>query len=67
MKVYKINIEDSLAEILEKGAAMTDNNVESFIAQILNRFAIDPHIMEQEDVKEGYREVGDINLEISNH
>lgn len=43
-----------------------DVNIESFITEILNRYALDPHIMEKEDVKDGYEKMGDINLEISN-
>ncbi|MDE6398887.1 MAG: hypothetical protein K2L51_06165 [Clostridiales bacterium] len=43
-----------------------DVNIESFITQILDRFAIDPHIMEQDEVKDGYQDMGDINLDISN-
>ena len=66
MKVYQIEINDELNEILEEASRKMDVNIESFIAQILDRFAIDPHIMEQDEVKDGYREVGDINLEISN-
>ena len=66
MKVYRIEISDELNEILEEAAMKNDENIETFISRILDRFAIDPHIMEQDEVKEGYREVGDINLEISN-
>ena len=66
MKVYQIEINDELNEILEEASRKMDVNIESFITQILDRFAIDPHIMEQDEVQDGYREVGDINLEISN-
>lgn len=66
MKVYQIEVGDELNEILEEAARTMDMNIESFIAQILNRFAIDPHIMEQDEVKDGYRDMGDINLDISN-
>ena len=44
-----------------------DINIETFISRILDRFAMDPHIMEQEELKDGYESVGDINLEISNY
>ena len=43
-----------------------DTNIETFITRVLDRFAIDPHIMEQEEVKDGYTDMGDINLDISN-
>lgn len=66
MKVYQIEIDDDLNAVLEEGARNMDTNIETFISQILNRFAIDPHIMEQDEVKDGYQEVGDINLDISN-
>ncbi len=67
MKVYQIEVNDKLNEILEEASKKLDVNIESFIARILDRFAIDPHIMEQDEVKRGYEEMGEINLEISNH
>lgn len=67
MKVYQIEVDEELNYILEEAARKMDVNIESFITEILNRFAIDPHIMEKEEVKEGYEQTGDINLEISNH
>ena len=66
MKVYQIEIDDELNAILEEAARKMDVNIETFISQIVNRFAIDPHIMEQDDVKDGYTQMGDINLDISN-
>lgn len=67
MKKYLVEVDDDLNYILEEAAKKMDTNIETFISEILNRFAIDPHIMEQEDVKEGYVEMGDINLDISNN
>lgn len=67
MKVYQIEIDENLNGILEEAARKMDVNIESFISEILNRYAIDPHIMEQEEVKKGYADMGEINLEISNH
>lgn len=67
MNVYQIEVDDELNVILEEAAQKMDVNIESFISQILNRFAIDPHIMEQDEVKDGYVEMGDINLNISNN
>ncbi|MCI8413508.1 MAG: hypothetical protein HFE47_05390 [Clostridia bacterium] len=66
MKVYQIEVDDTLNHILEEAARIMDVNIESFITEILNRYALDPHIMEKEDVKDGYEKMGDINLEISN-
>ena len=54
MKVYQIEVNDKLNEILEEASKKLDVNIESFIARILDRFAIDPHIMEQDEVKRGY-------------
>ena len=65
MKVYQIEVNDQLNEILEEAARKMDTNIETFITRVLDRFAIDPHIMEQE-VKDGYTDMGDINLDISN-
>ena len=67
MNVYQIEVDDELNAILEEAAQKMDVNIESFISQILNRFAIDPPIMEQDEVKDGYVEMGDINLNISNN
>ena len=67
MNVYQIEVDDELNAILEEAVQKMDVNIESFISQILNRFAIDPHIMEQDEVKDGYVEMGDINLNISNN
>ncbi len=66
MHIYQIEVGDELNAILEEAAARMDTNIESFITQILNRYAIDPHIMEQDEVKNGYTDMGDINLDISN-
>ena len=67
MKVYQIEINDSLNAIIEEVARKLDMSIESFIGEILNRYAIDPHIMEQDEVKTGYEEMGDLNLKISNN
>ncbi len=66
MSIYQIEIPEELNRILEEGARTMDVSIETFITQILQRYAIDPHIMEQEEVKSGYTEMGDINLAISN-
>ena len=66
MKVYQIEVNDQLNEILEEAARKMDTNIETFITRVWDRFAIDPHIMEQEEVKDGYTDMGDINLDISN-
>ena len=63
MKVYQIEVNDQLNEILEEAARKMDTNIETFITRVLDRFAIDP---QQEEVKDGYTDMGDINLEISN-
>ena len=52
MNVYQIEVDDELNAILEEAAQKMDVNIESFISQILNRFAIDPHSREQDDVKD---------------
>ena len=67
MKVYQIEINDALNSIIEEVARKLDMSIESFIGEILNRYAIDPHIMEQDEVKTGYEEMGELNLKISNN
>ena len=39
---------------------------DKFIAEILSRFVLDPHIMESKDVAQGYAECGEMNLAIAN-
>ena len=67
MKVYQIEISDALNNVIEEVARKLDMSIENFIGEILNRYAIDPHIMEQDEVKTGYEEMGDLNLKISNN
>ncbi|MDE7394842.1 MAG: hypothetical protein K2M95_01815 [Clostridiales bacterium] len=67
MKVYQIEISDSLNDVLEEVARKADMSIESFIGEILNRYAIDPHIMEQDEVNTGYEHMGELHLKISNN
>ncbi len=66
MKLYKIQISEELNKLIEECAKKMNVSVETFIARVLSRYAIDPHIMENEDVKRGYEDMAEINLEISN-
>lgn len=66
MKIYQIEIPDELNKLMEECARKMDMSIEAFITRILSRYAVDPHIMEQDDVKQGYEEMGEINLKISN-
>jgi len=40
--------------------------LEEFIANILNRYALNPHIMDSKEIADAYAECGELNLEIAN-
>ncbi len=52
--------------MLEDGAKKRDLSIERFIAQILDRYVISPHILDNEEAKNAYAECGAINLEWAN-
>ena len=41
-------------------------SLKEFIANILNRYAIDAHIMETKEIADAYEACGEVNLEIAN-
>ncbi len=52
--------------MLEESARERDMSVERFIARILDRYVISPHILDNEEAKNAYAECGAINLEWAN-
>jgi len=66
MKILKIEVSKQLHERIQAAAKSAKVSEEEFIKKILKRFSIDSHIMESKEVEEGYKECGDINLEIAN-
>ncbi len=66
MKIYRIEVSDEMNAMLEDGARERDMSVERFIARILDRYVISPHILDNEETKSAYAECGAINLEWAN-
>ena len=66
MKIYRIEVSDEMNGELEEGAKKRDVPVERFITQILDRYVISPHILDNEEAKNAYAECGAINLEWAN-
>ena len=64
---YIIEIEDDLNDILVKNAKHNDLSVQALIVELLKRFSVDAHIMEQERLWEnGINECAEINLDWAN-
>lgn len=66
MSNYTIEVDEALAKILSEKAALKNMSVEKLIVYLLHRFALDPHSMKVEDMKGGYEECGELNLEWAN-
>jgi len=66
MTTIKIQLENSILESIKKNARSLNVSDEEFIKRILARYVLDPHIMESKEVKDGYVEVGPVNLNIAN-
>ena len=67
MAKYLIEVDETVDKILKENANLKSLSVESVIKEILNRFTISAHTMQYEDeLKEGYQQSGDINLDWAN-
>lgn len=66
MEKYLIEVSDEMDGILRDNAKLSGNSVEKIIYDILKRYLIPANIMERETVKQGYEEMGAVNLEWSN-
>lgn len=66
MKIYRVEVTDEMNAMLEEGAQDRDVSIERFIAQILDRYVISPHILDNEECKKAYAECGAMNTEIAN-
>ena len=66
MKLIKIEVSDTLYTKITQNAQNLKLTDEKFIKQILARFVLEPHIMQGEDIQNGYIECGDVNIEIAN-
>jgi len=65
MHEYKIKVSTELAETLLKAAGGKNMTAEQFILQILNKYLIPPHTIDQEAMARGYEDMGEINIELS--
>lgn len=65
MYEYKIKLEAGLGESLNKAAAEKGVTAESLIVEILNRYLVPAHTINQEEMAEAYAEMGAINLELA--
>lgn len=65
MKII-IEVDTNMDSVIEKNAKEKNLTVPKYIEQVLNRYIVPVHIMEQEDVKEGYKFCSSINLDWAN-
>ena len=64
---YIIEVEQGLNDILVNNAKRNNMKVETLITELLKRYVIDAHIMEQSELWErGIADCTEINLEWSN-
>ncbi|MCH5165680.1 MAG: hypothetical protein J1G01_04695 [Clostridiales bacterium] len=64
---YIIEVNEQMNSILENNAAKRNISVPILIAEMLKRYVIDSHIMEQSEVWEnGFNECADVNLDWAN-
>ena len=63
---YTIEVDKELNDILVSNAHAKNMGVEALISELLKRYVVDAHIMEQEDVRKGIEECAEINLDWAN-
>ncbi|MCH5155418.1 MAG: hypothetical protein J1F69_02325 [Clostridiales bacterium] len=64
---YIIEVDDKLNSLLSDNASVRNMNVADLIVELLNRYVIDAHIMEQSELwHSGIEECKDINLDWAN-
>ena len=51
---------------LQEVAKIKGVPVEKYVADLVNRYALSLHTMNQEELRQGYEETGDINLDWAN-
>jgi len=66
MYQYLINVDKEQSELLQNAAKNQNMTVEQFIKEILNKYVLPPHIMNEESMAKGYEETGEINLDLAN-
>ncbi|MDE7464058.1 MAG: hypothetical protein K2M48_03420 [Clostridiales bacterium] len=64
---YKIEVEDGLNDILVNNAKRNNISVQTLITELLKRYVIDAHIMEQSELwQRGIAACTEINLDWAN-
>ena len=64
---YSIEVDSQMNDILSRNAAKRNMSVPAMISEILKRYVIDAHIMEQSELWEnGINECADVNLDWAN-
>lgn len=66
MKSYLIEVSDGMDAVIESNSKAQNISPQDVILQILNRFMVDVHIMEETQMQMGYEEVAQINLDWAN-
>jgi hypothetical protein len=65
MKDFKPEVTGTVYESGQRGSAAAKLSEEKFIAEILSRYEVDPHILEGKDIEEAYADCGPVNLELA--
>jgi hypothetical protein len=65
MHKYLIALEEQTALELERCAQIANLKPEEYVVGILNLMLVRPHNMEQEEMAEGYKDCGALNLKLS--
>lgn len=63
---YVIEVNEDMDERLKSVAKIKGMPVEKYVAELVNRYALSLHTMNQEELGKGYEETGDINLDWAN-
>lgn len=62
---YNIKVSKELATQLSITAMDKNMSIEELIEEILNKYFVPMHTIDQEEMAKGYEEMGEINLELS--
>ena len=64
---YSIEVDSQMNDILSRNAAKRNMSVPAMISEILKRYVIDAHIMEQSELwQDGIEKCAEINLDWAN-
>lgn len=64
---YTVEVDEELNDILTRNASIKNMSVGALIAELLKRFSLDAHIMEQNELwQNGIDDCAEINLDWAN-